>query len=388
MESQDRCESYTINILLPEEFNYFQQYQNRSNDNDSVMDSSDNNSSSLSSYNDPGDVDDDLEEDAVGAKDIRHDMLNDIKALIIDTAYLKHYSKSGSKPYVYSENLKKFFACRLFSIDETDTTVLRVQHKKQEHELGDDFGANISSKEYYIKGDMYYKHVFCKIQPDTVASEIKLVDGDELVLLNSKFMPHLSHQEVVDKIKHLPVDLEERISLVIRRSGEVQPWISISARLVSSMGEDRIAKDIQTSFAAHPPRTPVDSLLELENKEGVCMLIENNKIGTWTLQNNSSDNKAVVSLDCTITIGKDGVLAFVATIKKNENGYIFVDSNKSVCLNREKGCEFIYMAIGEKKMFKHQESGMYLGYQGSNVCLKPYEYKFVRNPPMNYDGLR
>ncbi|KAL3848389.1 hypothetical protein ACJMK2_019249 [Sinanodonta woodiana] len=391
METQDWCESYPINISLPEEYNYFQHYHEQSY-GDFVMDSSENSCSSLSSSavssnNDKGDVDNDLEQDAVVAEDITVNRSNNIMT-IMDPAYLKHYSKVGSKKYVYSEKLKTLFPCRYNYTDEADSTVLCVQHEKQEHEHGDEFGAKISTSEYHIKKDLYYKHVFCKIQQNTVASEIKLVDGDELVLLNSEFMPHLSHETVVDRIKHLPVDSDERISLVIRRSGVDKPWLSISARLVSTTGEDRIAKDIQTSFAAFPPRTPVNSLLELENKRSVCMLIENNKIGTWILQNNSSDNKAVVSIDCMITVGKDGAIAMVATVKKDENGYIFVDSNNSVCLNEEKGCEFLYMAIGEKKMFKHQESGMYLGYQGSDVCLKKYEYKFVRNPPKQYDALR
>ncbi|XP_045200116.2 uncharacterized protein LOC123554203 isoform X1 [Mercenaria mercenaria] len=133
---------------------------------------------------------------------------------------------------------------RASSIEPDQKSTIYIPHKNADKPIGDEFGADVWTYQTVQKdGTIYYQHFFVNVKHDGPAAKMKIHDNDEIVLLNTIFVPNFTHTKVLNLFHLVKVDGKTRFELVLRRLEKVGSkkeweWIDTSAILAPDHRHD------------------------------------------------------------------------------------------------------------------------------------------------------
>ncbi|XP_052783990.1 uncharacterized protein LOC128219886 isoform X2 [Mya arenaria] len=115
-----------------------------------------------------------------------------------------------------------------------EVSQILIPHKLQtDTECGDYFGASLAT--YRIEGSRFFRHRLVEIKDGYPAQKMKIQDGDDLVYVNSTFVPELNHTAVLNLFHHdVPVDGKTRLTLILlhKKDNKKRQWYQTSAILM------------------------------------------------------------------------------------------------------------------------------------------------------------
>ncbi|XP_052783988.1 uncharacterized protein LOC128219886 isoform X1 [Mya arenaria] len=127
---------------------------------------------------------------------------------------------------------KQYWLFRKQKPDEVSQIL--IPHKLQtDTECGDYFGASLAT--YRIEGSRFFRHRLVEIKDGYPAQKMKIQDGDDLVYVNSTFVPELNHTAVLNLFHHdVPVDGKTRLTLILlhKKDNKKRQWYQTSAILM------------------------------------------------------------------------------------------------------------------------------------------------------------
>ncbi|XP_045200117.2 uncharacterized protein LOC123554203 isoform X2 [Mercenaria mercenaria] len=148
-----------------------------------------------------------------------------------------------SSPLPPKESVLHVFGLRHNKEPDQKSTIY-IPHKNADKPIGDEFGADVWTYQTVQKdGTIYYQHFFVNVKHDGPAAKMKIHDNDEIVLLNTIFVPNFTHTKVLNLFHLVKVDGKTRFELVLRRLEKVGSkkeweWIDTSAILAPDHRHD------------------------------------------------------------------------------------------------------------------------------------------------------
>lgn len=268
----------------------------------------------------------------------------------------------------------------------TDTSPLYIKHAQATDDpvLGDRFGASFETKRI----DGYYRHIIRHVDVNGVADNMKLNDGDELVLINEGFVPELDHKTILQLFSGVPVDQHTRFTLVLRRplKDEKWEWVTTSAILVPELEKPPEVRELRldrdkgnTKLFDHWYRIQIDGTQ-------LFLIISDGEIRVQVASGDLKDYNICVRSKCVVN-PLSGDISYYACLfgvhheEISKNNYLHVNGTGEIGLDREPQW-FGYGRKGRKMIFKVQELQKYIGclvYEESygtkgHLCIQDDEY--------------
>ncbi|XP_053403073.1 uncharacterized protein LOC123554446 [Mercenaria mercenaria] len=233
-----------------------------------------------------------------------------------------------------TEHRMKFCGIPLKRQKPDQHTKITIPHKFADKSEEDDFGATLCTYKY---GKKYYRHFLVKIEPNQPASEMKIKDNDELVLVNDLFVPKLSHTEVLGLFQHVKVEGIIQLILAIRRKLSKQKWEWIQTSAVLPPGNEKddlpAVTDLQyKEFEGDKPiERPISKHLYKIPGTAKYLDIRDGKVRTGLL-NDGNDRKMIIWKRTKFwPVDSEGHINFASTLcDVTKQWFIAIDPNGQI----------------------------------------------------------
>ncbi|XP_053404068.1 uncharacterized protein LOC123554436 isoform X2 [Mercenaria mercenaria] len=227
-----------------------------------------------------------------------------------------------------------------------------------------------------------------KLSGDTrVAKQMKIKNGDELLILNGIFVPVLTNREVLELFLSTSVDRQSTNKLVVRRRKRDNKWKWYE---LSSILSPLTQKDIGVNVTKQKCNKVKELKRELPESSHVYkipgsqlyLVIDDTGLRTETLSGEDSDRTKVIQKRMIMCEHGDGEIHFeVALRDKAMSRYISINTgNEEIFLTGDP--QWLQMSkIGNGTHFMTE--GFYLGYDHQEDRVKPQrsKYMFEEYPP-------
>ncbi|XP_053404064.1 uncharacterized protein LOC123554441 isoform X2 [Mercenaria mercenaria] len=222
--------------------------------------------------------------------------------------------------------------------------------------------------------------MFTGINADGTASEMKLKNDDEIVLMNGDvFAPSITHNEALQIFLKIKVDGRSSFKMVIRRKkvpgccgGSGWTWIELSTTFTLKREIEHPIKVVTQSQLLRRNRMEMSfNSLYLYKIQGTqrYITIDNGHVYTDTLAGDESDMTKRLLKHEIVSQYRNEDFSFTVALSDHTRSWFIADDKKGRIVLRRKPCWFGFTCAGGIVTFKTKRRN-YLAYDHTNNQLR------------------
>lgn len=247
---------------------------------------------------------------------------------------------------------------------------VKIQRENAEEEFG-----VILTTYMYIKRrrrrKLCYRHILTKVEQNGPGGQMRLEDGDELLLINEEFVQNLEHESVLKLLSSVKIDGQSRFELLIRRlkckrARKTWIWIKTSAVLAPDshphpiFDDHPVVEDVEYKRVAGN-KTEIKTL-QMYKVRGTQLYLEiqDGQVDAALCKGTDQDKRKIICKRQRYWQDGGGEVHFEAALSDvNEENYIAFGPEDEIMIQKEP-LWFDQAERGSDILFRYKDC--YLGY--------------------------